>query len=173
MFIKPNYIEEGKYTGGGFCFTGLSKPNRSSFDCSLDIKVSRDSVLVSGYYQYPSTGDRRRFSASLCEHNISDLSSVKTPTIGAFDLNDDTLGELTGILSTSGMSMLVQASSEDGEIQISQRLDPLRNDNCFHVHGIVVRTGSPPIHYSLTVGKIESRSAKSNAIVIGDLVKSS
>ena len=164
MFITPNYIQEGRFTGGGFYFTGLSKPNRSSFDCSLDITVSRDSVLVCGYYQYPSTGDRRRFSASLGEHNISDFRSAKAPTIGAFDLTDDTLGELAGILSTSGMSMLVQASSNDGEVQISQRWDPLPKDDCFHVHGIVFRKGTSPIHYSLTVGKVDPQLAKSHVI---------
>ena len=168
MFIKPNSIKEGRFTGGGFYFTGLSKPNRSLFDCSLDITVSRDSVLVSGYYQYPSTGDRRRFSASLCEHNISDFRSAKSPTIGVFDLTDDTLGELTGILSTSGASMLIQAGSNDGEIQISQRWDALRKDDCFHIHGIVVRNGTSPIHYSLTVGKCEPELAKSNVMAVGD-----
>ena len=167
MFIKPNYIKEGRFTGGGFYFTGLSKPNRSSFDCSLDITVSRDSVLVSGYYQYPSTGNRHQFSALLCEHYISDLRSVKAPTIGAFDLTDDTVGELSGILSTSGTSMLLQASSIDGEIQISQRWDPLPKDDCFHIHGIVVRAGVSPIHYSLTVGKIDPNLAKSNVMDVG------
>ena len=89
MIITPSYIQEGTYTGGGFYFLGLRKHNSSPFDCSFDIELTREAFLVSGFYQYPSTVDRHKFSASLGEQCISDLRSVKTPIIGSFDLNDD------------------------------------------------------------------------------------
>ena len=162
--IMPGYIQEGTFAGHGVFFVGLEERISSPFECSVEIMENRESFLVSGYYQHPSTIDRRRFSASLSKPRAS-LASL---TMGAFDLCDATLGELTGVLSSSGASVLVQACSKDGQSQISQRWDAVPQDHCFHVHGAVVRAGKPPIHYSLSFGNIDPRLAKSNVMALGN-----
>ena len=160
----PGYIQEGTFAGHGVFFVGLEERISSPFECSVEIMENRESFLVSGYYQHPSTIDRRSFSASLSKPRAS-LASL---TVGALDLSDATLGELTGVLSTSGTSVLIQARSNDFQTQISQRWDGLHQDHRFHVHGVVVQDGKPPIHYSLSFGNVDPRLAKSNVLALGD-----
>ena len=108
--MMPNYIREGTFAGSGFFYTGQKEPTQTPFECFVEIAINRESTLISGYYQFPSTIDRRRFSASLSNRKVG-FTSLTMPTLATFDISDTTLGESSGILSSSGPSMLVQACS--------------------------------------------------------------
>jgi hypothetical protein len=162
--MLPGFIQAGTFAGSGEFYVGLEGRSRTPFECSVEITKNRESFKVEGYYRLPSNTKKRRFSGTLS----TPRNSLASQMTWEFNLDEATLGKLSGVLSSSRGSVLIQASSGDGQIQISQRWDALPQEHCFHVHGIVVRAGESPIDYSLSFGNVDPRLAKSNVMALRD-----
>jgi len=160
--MMPGYIQGGTYAGSGVCFVGAEDQRGSPFECTVEITENGARFQFSGYFRRPTDNARHQFSGS-----FSTLRrAVFGPAIDAIDLRVAAL-EFTGVLSNAGTSVLIQASSNSGEIQISQRWDELPPEHCFSVQGIVIQSGMPPMHYSLSFGNVDPRLAKANVLALG------
>jgi len=160
----PGYIQVGTYAGSGVYFVGPEDRDGSPFECTVEITGNSRRFLISGYFRRSTETAKRQFSGSFnnLRHSLTKL------TIDAIELRVAALGEFTGVLSNDGTSILIQASSDSGEIQISQRWDELLQKHCFSVHGVVIQPGMPPMHYSLTFGNVDPRLVKSNVLALDD-----
>ncbi len=162
--MMPEYIQGGTYAGSGVYFVEAEDRRGSPFECTVEITENSRRFLISGHFRRSTETAKRRFSGS-----FSTLRhALARPTIDAIELRVAALGEFTGVLSNAGTSILIQASSDSGEIQISQRWDELLQKHCFSVHGVVIQPGMPPMHYSLTFGNVDPRLAKANVLALGN-----
>ncbi len=157
----PNYIECGKYTGGGLCFIGSEETNGSRIECVIEITEDRENLIVSGDYQHDLNVGKHSFTGTVCKLNLFQR-------IGSIDFHDHTLGNISGVLTVTATGVLLLARSENGEIQICQRWDELAQDRCFGINGIVMRVEQPTIHYALSFGSADPRQTKSNVVALGD-----
>ncbi len=145
-------------------FVGAEDQHGSPFDCTVEITENSRRFLISGHFRRSTETAKRQFSGSFnnLRHSLTKL------TIDAIELRVAAPGEFTGVLSSVGTSILIQAGSDSGEIQISQRWDQLLQEHCFSVQGVVIQPGMPPMHYSLTFGNVDPRLVKSNVLALGD-----
>lgn len=160
--MMPGYIQGGTFAGNGVFFVGAEDRRGSPFECTVEITQSRERFMISGHYRRVTDIAKHRFSGSFSTQR----RALAGPTVEAIELSTAAVGELTGVLSNAGMRVLIQAISDSGEIQISQRWDELPQEHCFSVQGVIVRAGIPPMHYSLSFGNIDPRLAKSNVVAL-------
>jgi len=157
--MMPGYIQGGTYAGSGVCFVGAEDQRGSPFECTVEITENGARFQFSGYFRRPTDNARHQFSGS-----FSTLRrAVFGPAIDAIDLRVAAL-EFTGVLSNAGTSVLIQASSNSGEIQISQRWEIIHQQI---IDEQQLTCQYPPMHYSLSFGNVDPRLAKANVLALG------